>query len=156
MFSWIKKVLFAVTVCFFELLHIESGSVLSLQYCTVGSLCPNSRIRLLNRCLVKRKTVLRINLCHKQHHLTTNTELSHPNLISMRDERNRIGGLVAWDKNVPTVKGLSQVGCPLHGHWVTRRSAALSKSVHLNPTKSLIQASHCMRSNKKGKVLLEL
>ena len=24
--------------------------------------------------------------------------MSHPNLILMRDKRNRIGGLVAWDK----------------------------------------------------------
>jgi len=32
-----------------------------------------------------------------------NTELSHPDLISTRDKRNRIGGLVAWDKNDPTV-----------------------------------------------------
>ena len=92
-----KEVLFAVAICFFELLHIESGTVLSLQYCTVRSTCPNSRIL---------STVVQssIKQCSGSIYVTSsttwppNTEMSQPNLISMRNIRNRIGELVVWAK----------------------------------------------------------
>jgi len=102
MFSWIKKVLFAVTV--------------SLNCCIskVGQFCPNSivlRDQFFPTVEYGCSTVVQssVKQCNGLIHVTSsttktpNTELSHPNLISIRDIHNHIRGLVAQDKNVPIV-----------------------------------------------------